>query len=304
MARPNRTSATLSLKVAALLLAGATTAHATFHAMQIEQVTGGVNGDTSAQAIQLRMRSSLQTSVAGASLVVRDAAGANPVTIIVIPSNVGGTTGDRILVTSSNFVNYTSPTVSPDFSMTSLIPTNYLAAGRLTWEKTGIIYWSLSWGGTNYTGPNTGDFSNDLNGNFGPPFPGPLPATSTAALLYTNTATSLSRSNVVDYIVTPVSAVFTNNARQGATVVAPPFQITSVTTEGNNIRISWTATAGKSYIVEATPGGANGAFSTNSFIGISPTNSVPGSGQTVTNYLDVDALTNTPARYYRIRQLQ
>ena len=31
-------------------------AHATFHLMQIEQVIGGVNGDTTAQAIQLRMR--------------------------------------------------------------------------------------------------------------------------------------------------------------------------------------------------------------------------------------------------------
>ncbi len=31
-------------------------AQATFHLMQIEQVIGGVNGDTTAQAIQLRMR--------------------------------------------------------------------------------------------------------------------------------------------------------------------------------------------------------------------------------------------------------
>ena len=31
-------------------------AFATFHLMQIEQVIGGVNGDTSRQAIQLRMR--------------------------------------------------------------------------------------------------------------------------------------------------------------------------------------------------------------------------------------------------------
>ena len=39
-------------------------AHATFHLMQIEQVIGGVNGDTSAQAIQLRMRFAGQTQVA------------------------------------------------------------------------------------------------------------------------------------------------------------------------------------------------------------------------------------------------
>ncbi len=41
---------------------------ASFHFMQIEQVIGGVNGDTSAQAIQLRMRSSFQQFVAGARM--------------------------------------------------------------------------------------------------------------------------------------------------------------------------------------------------------------------------------------------
>ncbi len=38
------------------------TAHATFHFMQIEQVIGGVDGDTTKQAIQLRMRSLNQNS--------------------------------------------------------------------------------------------------------------------------------------------------------------------------------------------------------------------------------------------------
>ena len=43
--------------VAALAsLAFALPAQATFHFMQIEQVIGGVNGDTTAQAVQLRMR--------------------------------------------------------------------------------------------------------------------------------------------------------------------------------------------------------------------------------------------------------
>ena len=41
----------------AVAVAGTAPAHATFHFMQIEQVIGGVNGDSTAQAIQLRMRS-------------------------------------------------------------------------------------------------------------------------------------------------------------------------------------------------------------------------------------------------------
>jgi hypothetical protein len=36
-----------------------------FHLMQIEQVIGGVNGDTSAQAIQLRMRAAGENFVSG-----------------------------------------------------------------------------------------------------------------------------------------------------------------------------------------------------------------------------------------------
>ncbi len=40
-------------------------AQATFHFMQIEQVIGGVNGDTTAQAVQLRMRPAGQVEVGG-----------------------------------------------------------------------------------------------------------------------------------------------------------------------------------------------------------------------------------------------
>src|SRR4051794_1525352 len=66
----------------------ASQAHATFHLMQIEQVVGGVNGDTSAQAIQLRMRFSAQTHVSGATLIAYDAAGLNPITVLTFPSDV------------------------------------------------------------------------------------------------------------------------------------------------------------------------------------------------------------------------
>ena len=45
------------LSVAALVVLTVRPASATFHLMQIEQVIGGVDGNTGVQAIQLRMRS-------------------------------------------------------------------------------------------------------------------------------------------------------------------------------------------------------------------------------------------------------
>ena len=56
-------------------LALATPAFANFHLMQIEQVIGGVNGDTTKQAIQLRMRSAGQSVVSQAQIRAFDAAG-------------------------------------------------------------------------------------------------------------------------------------------------------------------------------------------------------------------------------------
>ena len=63
-------------------------AQASFHLMQIEQVIGGVNGDTTAQAVQLRMRSPGQNFVSGATLVAYDASGNHPITLCTFPSNV------------------------------------------------------------------------------------------------------------------------------------------------------------------------------------------------------------------------
>src|SRR2546427_10552005 len=62
-------------------LVGARPAHATFHLMQIEQVIGGVNGDITAQAIQLRMRATGENQVSQGRINVRDAAGLNPILI-------------------------------------------------------------------------------------------------------------------------------------------------------------------------------------------------------------------------------
>jgi hypothetical protein len=107
--------------------------------------------------------------------------------------------------------------------MTNLIPASYLPAGSLTFEDDfGTIYWRLSWGGASYTGPTIGAMDNDLNGDFGPPFAGPLPSTGLQALRFQGASTARSTSNSTDYSLTPGAAVFTNNAGQNFTVTLPP----------------------------------------------------------------------------------
>lgn len=87
----------LTLVVFSLLLGE--TVRASFHAMQIEQVIGGVNGDTSAQAIQLRMRSLGQNFVASSRLQVVNATGASPVLLENMATNVAaGAGGSRVLL--------------------------------------------------------------------------------------------------------------------------------------------------------------------------------------------------------------
>jgi hypothetical protein len=206
-------------------------AHASFNEMQIEQVTTTVDGDTTAQAIQLRMRAAGQNFVSGGILIVFDAAGLNPVTILDVPANVtNGEVGDRVLIASSNFASHTTPPAMPDFIMTNLIPTSYFAAGSLIWQNktTGEILWRLSWGGAAYTGPTTGSTTNDADGEFGPAFPGPLPK-CTSSLRFQGPATDPSTNNAADYVTTLGNVVFRNNARVGFTinVILPTVIITA-----------------------------------------------------------------------------
>ena len=198
-------------------------AHATFHLMQIEQIIGSVDGDTTAQAIQLRMRAPGQNFVSEGKLVVHDAAGLNPITVLDIASNVtNGTTGAHVLIASVNFPSHTVPVAVPNFTMANLIPASYFAAGSLTWESDGgIIYWRLSWGGAAYTGPCTGNTANDVDGNFCPAFAGSLPSSCTSALEFQGSATDKSTNNAADYLLIGSPIVFVNNAGASFTVIAP-----------------------------------------------------------------------------------
>lgn len=85
-----------------------------------------------------------------------------------------------------------------------------------------------------------------------------------------------------------------------ATVPKPSANIVSIAQETNDIRLVWTTTAGKTNVVQATAGLADGSY-TNNFADISLPLIVSGNGQVTTNYLDLGAATNLPARYYRVR---
>jgi hypothetical protein len=191
--------------------------------MQIEQVIGSVNGDTTAQAIQLRMRAAGQNFVHKAKILVFDAAGQNPITVLDIASDVAnGAIGDHVLIVSANFPSHTMPATVPDFTMANLIPASYFAGGSLCFESdAGTVFWRLSWGGAAYTGDCTGSIDNDNDGNFCPPFGGPLPSSCTSALEFQGNATDKSTNNAADYLLIGSSIVFINNAGASFTVVAP-----------------------------------------------------------------------------------
>jgi hypothetical protein len=65
----------------------------------------------------------------------------------------------------------------------------------------------------------------------------------------------------------------------------------------NNVRVSWMTGIGRTNGLQATDGDTDGSYS-NNFADIF---TVTGATDTVTNYLDRGAATNSPSRYYRER---
>lgn len=211
-----------TLSVASLgLLIGPDLTRASYHLMEIQQVIGGVEGNTAAQAVQLRMREARQEMVAQSRIRAFDAQGNNPVVLITFDANVtNAQMGESILITSGEFDGLTDPPAAADFAMTNRIPDSHLAAGSLTFEgPDGTVLWRLCWGGAAYSGPQTGSKVNDNDGNFGPPLDGPLPSTSLSSILITRPAGNLSTNSATDYSLSTGPAVFTNNVRQSFTLV-------------------------------------------------------------------------------------
>ncbi|MCC6155211.1 MAG: GPI anchored serine-threonine rich family protein [Candidatus Hydrogenedentes bacterium] len=198
-------------------------AYALHHLMQIETVIGSVNGDTAAQAIQLRMRSGTQNFLSGSKLKCYDAAGANPVVLFDFNSSVSnGSTGNTVLLTTAAFDALTTPECNSDFTLTNRIPDSYFAAGRVTFEEDdGSVLWALAWGGGAYTGPTTGNDDNDADGNFGAAFGVGLANSvkypqAAAPFHLTLAAIALSTTNVADYEVTENGTVTNNDGNSFA----------------------------------------------------------------------------------------
>ena len=209
-------------------------ARATFHFMHIDQVIGGVSGDITAQAVQIRMRANGQNAVNKARLIARDAAGANPIVILDFTTAVNvGNEGGAVLVSSPNFRHFTDPEVAPDFVMTHLIPESYLAAGTLTFENDAgdFIVCRLTWGGVSYTGSTSASLTNDNDGDVAPPFGGSLPFAGLTALELQSPITQLSENNTVDFAISSEPAVFTNNA--GATFTVTEFDCAGGTSDAD-----------------------------------------------------------------------
>src|SRR5262249_44702787 len=76
----------------------------------------------------------------------------------------------------------------------------------------------------------------------------------------------------------------------------PPPEILSLTLTNDGALIQWSTTGGAIDIVQAA-GSLSGEYSN-----ISPPLTIEGSGESITNYLDAGALTNSPLRFYRIHQ--
>jgi PKD repeat protein len=81
---------------------------------------------------------------------------------------------------------------------------------------------------------------------------------------------------------------------------ASGLRITSVTTQGSDVLVTWMTAGGYTNVVQVNTGLLDGSYSTN-FQDLSGLIIISGSGDATTNYLDSGGATNAPARYYRIR---
>jgi hypothetical protein len=192
--------------------------------MQIEQIIGGLDGDVTAQAIQLRLRTGGQNFVGGTKLVAYNATGGGAVTLITIPSSVtNGAAGANILLTtpSFNLAMGQVPGFASDFTFTTPIPASYLSGGKLAFQSGSTIYWAVAFGA--YTGSNAGDFTNDADGNFGAPTVA-IPTNSLQGIRFTGAASAGSTTNLADYALTSNPAQVRNNSPTGSpfTVVPEP----------------------------------------------------------------------------------
>ena len=74
-------------------------------------------------------------------------------------------------------------------------------------------------GGKGYTGDTSGSPFNDGDGDYGPPFEGPLPSSGVQALQFQGLANAQSTNNLADYALTKGASTWTNNASVSGTLI-------------------------------------------------------------------------------------
>jgi hypothetical protein len=72
-------------------------------------------------------------------------------------------------------------------------------------------------------------------------------------------------------------------------------RFTSLQIQSSGVRLTWMTVGGKKYVVQTN------SAPDNAFADFGPVITMPGSAESVTNYLDSDGTTSNPARFYRIR---
>lgn len=87
-------------------------------------------------------------------------------------------------------------------------------------------------------------------------------------------------------------------AGMNPTNYASYFHILAATPQGNDLMVSWMCGGGRTNVLQTTTD-LGGSWSNTS-----PNIILAGSGDSVTNYLDVGAVTNSPARFYRVQLVQ
>jgi hypothetical protein len=188
-------------------------------------------------------------------------------------SAVSGTYG--VTVTDTNGCTSAAGTTTATVNPMPATPTASNNGPILAGNTLNLTASTLSGGTYNWTGPNG--------------------FTSTNQSLSIPNATSAASGT---YGVTVTDTNGCTSATGSTTALVTPLQITSISTQGSNILITWATTGGTTNAVQATPG--NPGYNTN-FVNIGAPLLILGSGDTSTNYVDFGAATNSPVMFYRVR---
>ncbi len=217
------------LSTVALLMLGALPAGAAFHLNEITKVMVGLNGNTTIQAVELKMLASGENLVTGVSIKVYDAAGAQMDSLGSFAASVPtGIAGRFILCATPNFAATFG--ITPDLVIK---PGLLVGTGQVSFEKPGCFINATAYGSV--TTPKNG--------------------TTTAAALPSDAATILVRTVddgtaifcplsedaaarfglVSATSVTPVT--FTNNAGASAQVFPTAAGVDDVLPPGVSLRV-------------------------------------------------------------------